>query len=256
MGLLGLGRLARGLSTAARIGAQVGRHMNGGNGYFNPEDWESNYPEILDDATYKYGNPGQDVILNEYWLPAAEDFCQDYDNYEDGFNKDKFIDHIANEIGDEKYNAVSEITDEAANELEQVYSDAGGKTSSFALNYTLTGAITAAVMAKSAGDVKLSDGKYNFVLPKGIDYSLSGTTTEFRSGTGRFGSQYTAEIQRDNKTGRVVNARHTLKYPNGDSTRNISVSGSVATVVTKGRIKNHDGTYRSYTRVKRVSQTI
>lgn len=128
MGLLGMGRLARGLSTAVRIGAQYSRH---GGGYFNPEEWESSYPEILDDATYKAGNPGQDTILNEYWLDAAEEFCQNYDDYNEGFSRDDFINYINDNIGDDKYEAVSEITDEASWELEQAYSEAGGSTGNF-----------------------------------------------------------------------------------------------------------------------------
>lgn len=128
MGLLGLGRLAAGLSTTARLGAQLYRGTSGGNGWFNAEEWESTYPEILDDATYKYGNPGQDVILNEYWIQAAEEFCQNYDDYSEGFDRDDFVNYINDDIGDEKYEAVSEITDEASWELEEAYSRAGGQT--------------------------------------------------------------------------------------------------------------------------------
>lgn len=128
MGLLGLGRLAGGLSTTVRLGAQLYRFNSGGNGWFNAEEWESTYPEILDDATYKYGNPGQDVILNEYWIQAAEEFCQNYEDYSEGFDRDDFVNYINDDIGDEKYEAVSEITDEASWELEEAYSRAGGKT--------------------------------------------------------------------------------------------------------------------------------
>lgn len=167
MGYLGIGRvLATRLSTGVRMGAQLYRSTSGGNGYFNPEEWESTYPDILDDATYKSGNPGQDTILNEYWIQAAQEFCEQYDDYDEGFSKDDFSYYIEGEIGDDKYNAVSEITDETGWELEQAYSEAGGKTSSSALNYTLGGVIAASVMAKADADVKAASAIQSKALTK------------------------------------------------------------------------------------------
>ena len=126
MGLVvGAARLAkafRGLSSVAKLGSRLS-DGGGNNGYFSREEWESSYPDVLENAKAKAGNAGQTTILNDYWYPAAEEYC---DKEGENFDKESFLDYINNEIGDDKFNAVNIISEEAADELETIWDNSYG----------------------------------------------------------------------------------------------------------------------------------
>jgi len=65
------------------------------------ELWELFYTDIIN-ATSSLASQirtGQQVVIDDYAIPAALDYCADCD---DEFDPDEFISHIQNEIGDEK----------------------------------------------------------------------------------------------------------------------------------------------------------
>jgi hypothetical protein len=122
LGRSALVRIFRGLSATRRVSARL---SGGGdnNGYFSREQWEYHYPDVLDNAKAKAGNAGQETILNDYWYPAAEEYC---DQFGESFDRQDFLNYINNEIGDDKYNAVNIISEEAADELELFWDNSYG----------------------------------------------------------------------------------------------------------------------------------
>jgi hypothetical protein len=95
----------------------------GGNfqdGFFASDDWEKNYPPILEDQLNKYGNPGQEIILNEYFYPAAEFYCKENGEL---FEEEEFISYIREAIGDEKFDAIDLIVEDCAAELVIAWDD-------------------------------------------------------------------------------------------------------------------------------------
>lgn len=82
--------------------------------------WEEAYTEIIAAQEEKAGNSGQETLLGEqqYFPGYAENYCQlnaeDYDPAE-------FVSRVSSDLGDDYYNAIREIIDECAVELEEAW---------------------------------------------------------------------------------------------------------------------------------------
>lgn len=90
-------------------------------GYWDQYYWESTYPDILADQEYKAGNPGQETILSGDWLYSADFYCR---LYGESFTTEDFLARLRLDLGDDKYNAVSIISEECAEELLLAWDDA------------------------------------------------------------------------------------------------------------------------------------
>jgi len=87
---------------------------------FDEQLWEESYTEIIAAQEEKAGNAGQTTLLSEqqYFPGYAENYCsvngEDYDPAE-------FVSTLSNDLGDDYYNAIREIIDECATELEEAW---------------------------------------------------------------------------------------------------------------------------------------
>ena len=87
---------------------------------FDEQLWEEAYTEIIAAQEEKAGNAGQTTLLSEqqYFPGYAENYCsvngEDYDPAE-------FVSTLSNDLGDNYYNAIREIIDECAVELEEAW---------------------------------------------------------------------------------------------------------------------------------------
>jgi len=117
--------IARATSPLMRSASIFARSSASGirDGYFDQSYWEQEYPGILEDQRYKAGNAGQESILTNDWYNAANDYCL---NDGQNFTKDEFLSYIENAIGSDKFNAVSIISEECAEELELAWDDSYG----------------------------------------------------------------------------------------------------------------------------------
>lgn len=117
--------IARAASPLMRSASIFNMSRAGGtrDGYFDQSYWESVYPPILEEQQFKAGNAGQESILTNDWLNAADEYCL---NQGENFTKDDFLSYLTLTIGDDKFNAVSIISDECADELELAWDDSFG----------------------------------------------------------------------------------------------------------------------------------
>jgi hypothetical protein len=104
------------ISTArSNIGSSLRLYEN-----FDEQLWEEAYTEIIAAQEEKAGNAGQTTLLSEqqYFPGYAENYCsfngEDYDPAE-------FVSTVSNDLGDDYYNAIREIIDECATELEEAW---------------------------------------------------------------------------------------------------------------------------------------
>jgi hypothetical protein len=87
---------------------------------FDQQLWEEAYTEIIAAQEEKAGNSGQTTLLSEqqYFPGYAENYCsvngEDYDPAE-------FVSRVSSDLGDDYYNAIREIIDECAEELEEAW---------------------------------------------------------------------------------------------------------------------------------------
>jgi hypothetical protein len=92
---------------------------NARGGYLDDNLWEEAYTDVIDSQKDKAGNAGQETLLgDDYFANHAKDYCRT--NGKD-YNPEDFISYVQNHLGDEYYNAISEITEECANELYEAW---------------------------------------------------------------------------------------------------------------------------------------
>lgn len=89
---------------------------------FYEEYWEANYPTVIEQGRKNDFNAGQQAIFDEY-KPIAEEFCSL--NGEE-FNPDEYNSYVQFEIGDAKYNAISETIEQTAKELYDLWDHSSG----------------------------------------------------------------------------------------------------------------------------------
>ena len=87
---------------------------------FNEELWEEAYTEIIAAQEEKAGNAGQTTLLSEqqYFPGYAENYCQ---LYGEDYDPQEFVSRVSSDLGDDYYNAIREIIDECAEELEEAW---------------------------------------------------------------------------------------------------------------------------------------
>lgn len=90
---------------------------------FDDDAWEGVSTEIIESQVEKAGNPGQETILEEYFAPAAISYCE---RIRDDYNPDGFVIEMGIELRDDMFQAISEIIDECAGELEDLHSQIFG----------------------------------------------------------------------------------------------------------------------------------
>ena len=82
--------------------------------------WEANYSTVIEQGRKNDFNAGQQAIFDEYQA-IAEEFCNVNG---DGFNPKEYNDYMLFELGDAKYNAISETIEQTANELYDLWDHA------------------------------------------------------------------------------------------------------------------------------------
>lgn len=82
---------------------------------FNDNDWEDYYTEIIDLQVEKAGNAGQETLLgDDYFRKYAKEYCE---RLSEDYNDDGFIVHMRSSLGNDYFNAISEIIEECSLEL-------------------------------------------------------------------------------------------------------------------------------------------
>jgi hypothetical protein len=93
------------------------RKMSGGS--LDEGMWEEYYTEVIDSQKDKAGNSGQETLLgDDYFGKEAKQFCRSVSS---SYNPEAFISSVKNGLGDDYYNAISEITEECAIELVEAW---------------------------------------------------------------------------------------------------------------------------------------
>lgn len=108
-------RIAKGFFQLSRSTSRAGGRGSGaGDGYWDAEAWEHYFPPVLEEQIGKAGNPGQEAILSGDFLTAATEYC-----ISDGesFDPDTYQAYLLDSLGESKYNAISIIIAESAEEL-------------------------------------------------------------------------------------------------------------------------------------------
>jgi hypothetical protein len=87
---------------------------------FDEQLWEESYTEIIAAQEEKAGNAGQETLLGEqeYFIGAAENYCSIYG---EDYDPQQFVSRVRSDLGDDYYNAIREIIDECAVELEEAW---------------------------------------------------------------------------------------------------------------------------------------
>ena len=90
---------------------------------FDDDAWEGACEEVIEMQEERAGNPGQETILKDYFAPAAKSYCQ---NQNEDYTPEGFIIQMGIDLREDMYEAISEIIEECANELEQVHAQIFG----------------------------------------------------------------------------------------------------------------------------------
>lgn len=86
-----------------------------GNNGFDEGLWEENYTFVIEEQIKKAGNPGQETLLgDDYFAGEAKDYCRDAGM---DYNPEDFVSAMQDGLRDDRYNAISVIIDECAEEL-------------------------------------------------------------------------------------------------------------------------------------------
>jgi hypothetical protein len=93
------------------------------NGYFDYAYWEELFPTILEEQAYKAGNAGQEAILTGDFLEAATEYCIEFG---EEFEVEEYQAYLYEALGDSKYNAISIIIGESAEQLVIAWDDSFG----------------------------------------------------------------------------------------------------------------------------------
>jgi hypothetical protein len=104
------------ISTArSNVGSSLRLYEN-----FDEQLWEENYTEIIAAQEEKAGNAGQETLLGEqqYFPGYAENYCS---LYAEDYDPAGFVSRVRSDLGDDYYNAIREIIDECATELEEAW---------------------------------------------------------------------------------------------------------------------------------------
>ena len=93
-------------------------------GYFDPYLWEENSQEVIDaQADILDLNPGQLSIVEGDFADAASRYCREAG---EGYDSDEFISAVNLEIGDDKFNAISELVESCSEQLWEAWDYAYG----------------------------------------------------------------------------------------------------------------------------------
>jgi hypothetical protein len=117
--LLGI-RASRGLLRVSRSRSMTGYDRNG---HFEQGYWEEVFPPILEEQASKAGNAGQESILTNDFLEASTEYCMERGEV---FDMEEYALYLYDRLGDSKYNAISIIIEECANELILAWDDSYG----------------------------------------------------------------------------------------------------------------------------------
>lgn len=84
-------------------------------GNFNDNDWEDYYTEIIDLQIEKAGNAGQETLLgDDYFRKHAKEYCAEQS---EDYTQDAFVSSMQSSLGDDYFNAISQIIEECSLEL-------------------------------------------------------------------------------------------------------------------------------------------
>ncbi len=97
--------------------AQAANRMRGGQ--LNEGMWEEYYTETIDAQKDKAGNSGQETLLgDDYFGKEAKQFCRSVGT---DYDPQRFISSVKDGLGDDYYNAISEIIEECSIELVEAW---------------------------------------------------------------------------------------------------------------------------------------
>lgn len=120
------GKVSRGVS---RLDVNTRSNLTGNRarpveGYFDPYLWEQNYSDVIDkQADIPDLNPGQQSIVEGDFTDAAKSYCA---TSGEDYNSIEFVSSVRAEIGDEKFNAISELIENCSEELWEAWDLAYG----------------------------------------------------------------------------------------------------------------------------------
>lgn len=118
----GPGIFSLGRNIYRQITAKSKMQWGGYDGGLNPDLWEEYSTEVIEYQIGKAGNAGQETLLgDDYFRKHAIDFCE---TVSDEYNDFDFINYMEAELGDEYYNAISEIIEECSQELYEAWDEA------------------------------------------------------------------------------------------------------------------------------------
>lgn len=93
--------------------------LSGSGGDLDRDLWEEYYTETIEAQVEKAGNAGQTTLLgDDYFGKEAKQYCRGIGS---SYDPEAFISSVKNGLGDDYYNAISEITEECATELVEAW---------------------------------------------------------------------------------------------------------------------------------------
>jgi len=92
-------------------------------GYFDEQYWHNNYLDVIEFGNRNNLNPGQQAIFEGDYSPAAQTYCIEFGQE---YDPDAFMSYVQFEIGDAKYNAISEIIEESSQRLYELWDHSYG----------------------------------------------------------------------------------------------------------------------------------
>ena len=99
--------------------AQFMDKLNGSAGDLDRDLWEEYYTETIEAQVEKAGNAGQTTLLgDDYFGKEAKQYCRGVGS---SYDPEAFISSVKNGLGDDYYNAISEIIEECAGELVEAW---------------------------------------------------------------------------------------------------------------------------------------
>lgn len=94
----------------------MGRSIN----FWNQDQWEAIFPSVLEAQVEKAGNAGQESILTGEFYNLSYSYL--LENGED-YDPEDYVSYLQSNLSGTKYDAISIIIDECANELIEYWDD-------------------------------------------------------------------------------------------------------------------------------------
>lgn len=96
--------------------SSMGRSIN----FWNQDQWEAIFPSVLEAQVEKAGNAGQESILTGEFYNLSYSYL--LENGED-YDPEDYVSYLQSNLSGTKYDAISIIIDECANELIEYWDD-------------------------------------------------------------------------------------------------------------------------------------